>query len=170
MSEFSDIQHEEIARSLVENQISADRNRLYAALARKNGREGLARLLAAIADAEEVQIRRTRMHLRGKIDGDDLEWIEFLARQKFHAYSREFPRISSDLYQADKKTPGEAFEQFGEVAENHFRLLEGRKEEGGIDPEIQYYVCGVCGYVAEREAPRKCPVCGAVAKKFSAVS
>ncbi|MFP4387864.1 MAG: hypothetical protein ACLFPR_02810, partial [Desulfococcaceae bacterium] len=105
MSEFSDIQHEEIARSLVENQISADRNRLYAALARKNGREGLAKLLAAIADAEEVQIRRTRMHLRGKIDGDDLEWIEFLARQKFHAYSREFPRISSDLYQADKKTP-----------------------------------------------------------------
>jgi rubrerythrin len=169
LTEFTDRHHEDIARSLVENQISADRNRLYATLARKDGREGLARLLTAIADAEEVQVRRTRMHLRGKVGKDAAAWSEALAQQKFHAYTREFPRIATDLYEAGQKTPGEAFEQFGQVAENHFRLLEARKEAGDIPADVQYHVCGVCGYVAETEPPQKCPVCGAVAGKFSAV-
>jgi rubrerythrin len=29
-----------------------------------------------------------------------------------------------------------------------------------------YYVCPVCGYIAEREAPDECPVCGAKREKF----
>jgi rubrerythrin len=166
LSEFSETHREDIGRSLVENRISADRNRLYAAIARKNGDEGAARLLDAIADAEEVQVRRIRMHLRGKVDHDVAAWAEALALRKFDAYTREFPRISADLYADGRKTPAEAFEQFGQVAEHHFRLLEGRKEAGGIDPEIRYRVCGVCGYLTEGEPPKKCPVCGAVAAKF----
>ena len=29
------------------------------------------------------------------------------------------------------------------------------------------YVCSICGYVAEGEAPEKCPVCGACKDKFT---
>lgn len=170
LSELSESRQEEIGRSLVENQISADRNRLYAAMARKNGHEGLARLLTAVAVAEEVQVRRTRMHLRGKTGGNAAEWADELAQRKFHAYGRGYPRIATALYADGRKTPGEAFEQFGQVAENHFRLLENRKETGEIDPDIRYHVCGVCGFVAEREPPKKCPVCGAVPAKFSEVA
>jgi rubrerythrin len=35
--------------------------------------------------------------------------------------------------------------------------------------ETDYYVCQVCGYVSEGEAPDKCPVCGAIKEKFKAV-
>jgi len=31
------------------------------------------------------------------------------------------------------------------------------------------YVCSVCGYTAEGEAPEKCPICGATKDKFKAV-
>jgi len=32
-----------------------------------------------------------------------------------------------------------------------------------------YYVCPVCGYTAEKEAPETCPVCGAKGKMFKKV-
>ncbi len=32
-----------------------------------------------------------------------------------------------------------------------------------------YYVCPVCGFTAEKEAPETCPVCGAKGKMFKKV-
>ena len=34
------------------------------------------------------------------------------------------------------------------------------------DRDTEYYVCRVCGYVSEDEAPERCPICGAVKGKF----
>ena len=38
------------------------------------------------------------------------------------------------------------------------------------DRETDYYVCQICGYISEDEAPEKCPICGAVKDKFKSVS
>jgi rubrerythrin len=38
------------------------------------------------------------------------------------------------------------------------------------DRETDYYICQVCGYIGEDEAPEKCPVCGAVKDKFKNIS
>lgn len=163
---MSDDRYQDIAGAYAEASVSAARNRLYAAKARKEGDAGLAKLLDAMAASEEVQANRILMHLRGKIDNPDRDRIKALAEEKFNAYSRLFPKISHDLYTADRKTAGEAFEQFGQVFEGHFRKLEAHLESGAKE-ETTYYVCGVCGYIAEDDVPNKCPVCGAVAKKFS---
>ncbi|MEG1646352.1 MAG: ferritin family protein, partial [Clostridia bacterium] len=32
---------------------------------------------------------------------------------------------------------------------------------------MKKFVCSVCGYVSEGEAPAKCPICGAVKEKFN---
>jgi rubrerythrin len=32
--------------------------------------------------------------------------------------------------------------------------------------ECDYYICSVCGHTHEKEAPGKCPVCGANANAF----
>jgi len=37
------------------------------------------------------------------------------------------------------------------------------------DRHTAYYVCQICGYVSEDEAPENCPVCGAVKAKFKPV-
>ena len=33
-----------------------------------------------------------------------------------------------------------------------------------------YQVCQVCGYVTDKKAPKKCPVCGAPREQFKAVA
>jgi rubrerythrin len=38
------------------------------------------------------------------------------------------------------------------------------------DETHDYYVCGVCGYVAERDAPDQCPICNAKRDKFRKVT
>ncbi|MGB9630190.1 MAG: rubredoxin-like domain-containing protein, partial [Thermodesulfobacteriota bacterium] len=37
---------------------------------------------------------------------------------------------------------------------------------GKSQESFPYYVCPVCGYTAEKEAPGVCPVCGAKGEKF----
>jgi rubrerythrin len=37
------------------------------------------------------------------------------------------------------------------------------------DRDVTYHVCTVCGYVAEDEAPDKCPVCGVPRARFRRV-
>jgi rubrerythrin len=39
----------------------------------------------------------------------------------------------------------------------------------GKNPEADYYVCQVCGYTAEGEAPDECPVCKAKKQGFKKV-
>jgi rubrerythrin len=163
---LSDDRYQDIAGAYAEASVSAARNRLYAAMAKKEGDAGLAKLLNAMAASEEVQANRILMHLRGKIETPDRDRIKALAEEKFNAYSRLFPKISHELYEAARKTAGEAFEQFGQVFEGHFRKLEAHLESGA-DEETTYYICGVCGYIAEDDVPGKCPVCGAVGRKFS---
>jgi len=35
--------------------------------------------------------------------------------------------------------------------------------------DVDYYVCSVCGYIAEGEAPDTCPLCGAKKEAFKLV-
>jgi rubrerythrin len=44
------------------------------------------------------------------------------------------------------------------------RLSE--KDNLGKNEDVDYYVCSVCGMTVEKEAPEKCPVCGAAKKAF----
>jgi Rubrerythrin len=66
------------------------------------------------------------------------------AEQTFN-FANEVEKIHAGLYQ------------------QMFDNLEGEKES------YRYYVCPVCGYTAEKEAPETCPVCGAKGKMFKKV-
>jgi rubrerythrin len=37
------------------------------------------------------------------------------------------------------------------------------------DADTDYYVCGVCGYVADGALPDECPICGAPKDKFKKI-
>jgi rubrerythrin len=49
------------------------------------------------------------------------------------------------------------------------RTLQTLKSGGNI-PEVDYYVCKVCGNTVEDEAPEKCPICGTTRAQFFRVS
>jgi rubrerythrin len=145
----------------------AARNRLHAARLDKAGRKDLARLLTALADADEIQARRTLMYLRGKLD-DSGAYVEALPAIKQQAAAGEYPQLAAALSAAGQAKAAEAFEQFARVAGNHAERLGGAGSGERAAAPV-YYVCQVCGYIAEDDAPAQCPVCGAVQSKFARV-
>lgn len=154
-----------IAAVFAAESASAARNRLYAArLGQSTEKSRLSELLSAVADAEDVQARRMLMHMRGKI-GDPSAHLDALVRRKYAAYTTDYPKIADALANEGMKTAAEAFEQFGEVAKNHFDLIDEVASRRQPGPEA-FYVCQVCGFIAAGEPPPKCPVCGAVKAKF----
>lgn len=157
----------DMANAYVESMVSAALNKLYSARLKKDGKQGLAKLLNAVAIAEEINARRMLMHLRGKVE-DPGVYIKDLVKIKKESFLEKCPRISKALKEIGKDTASEAFGQFGEVARTHFELIQkvNKKEAAAAS---SYYVCAACGYVSENEAPEKCPVCGAVKSKFKSI-
>jgi rubrerythrin len=74
----------------------------------------------------------------------------------------------------DARSEGEtkaerSFTYANEVEKIHAELYQKALDNLGSLPEVDYYVCSVCGYTCENEPPEKCPVCGANPKAFSKV-
>jgi rubrerythrin len=67
-----------------------------------------------------------------------------VAEQSFH-FANEVEKIHAELYQ---------------------KLLNSL---GSTQGDYPYYVCPVCGFTAEREAPGACPVCGTKAEMFKKI-
>ena len=106
---------EGMAGAYVKSAVSAALNNLYSAKLKKDGKTGLAKLLNAVAFAEEINARRMLMHLRGKIEDQDT-YLQDLLKMKKESFSEDYPQISKVLKENGKETASEAFEQFGEVA------------------------------------------------------
>ncbi|MFW6388685.1 MAG: rubredoxin-like domain-containing protein, partial [Desulfohalobiaceae bacterium] len=62
-----------------------------------------------------------------------------------------------------------SFRYANEVEKVHAELYQKALDNLDQVQDRDYYVCTVCGYTAEDEAPEKCPVCGANAKAFKKV-
>ena len=63
-----------------------------------------------------------------------------------------------------------AFSQARDVESFHADLYKKALNDMVSDRETDYYVCQVCGYISEDEAPERCPVCNAVKEKFRLVA
>ena len=62
-----------------------------------------------------------------------------------------------------------AFSHARDVESRHAELYKKAINDMIADRETEYHVCQVCGYIAEDEAPERCPVCAAIKAKFKAV-
>ena len=148
--------------SMAAESASAARNRLYAAKAKKDGQPQRAKLMAAMANGEEINARRALIYLRGKI-GPAEAHLEALRQQKQADAAQLYPTYRQTAAAAGDRSAEAAFEQFGKVSHNHAAVL-GNPDIDTADHE--FYVCQVCGYIALDEVPEKCPVCGAVPERF----
>jgi rubrerythrin len=146
-------------------------NRKYLAFAIKADQEGFAqaaRLFRAAAEAETVHahnhlrvlkgIRSTKENLKEAIDGET------------HEFKSMYPEMIEKAKAEGNKEAERSFNFANEVEKIHARLYQQMFDnlEKAKDTYI-YYVCPVCGYTAEKEAPETCPVCGAKAKMFKKV-
>ncbi len=147
---------------------AAVRNDAFAKKADADGYSQIARLFRAIADAESVHARRYLRMMRGKI-GSTEENIKTAFQNEIKANVEEYPKLIKDASDEGKESVMNAFSQSRDVESRHADLYKKAMNDMLAGRHSAYYVCQVCGYVSEDEAPENCPVCGAVKTKFKRV-
>lgn len=144
----------------------------YLAFARKAEEEGypqVARLFRAAAEAEFIHalnhframggIGTTEENLKSAIGGENHEWVSM------------YPPFVEQAEREGNKRAKTSFEYAMAVEKTHEMLYREALESLSSDmEEYDYYVCPVCGHTHPRNAPEKCPVCGAPGSKFIKVT
>jgi rubrerythrin len=146
-------------------------NRKYLAFAKKADQEGypqVANLFRAAAEAETVHAHAHLRVLKGvKSTAENLK--EAIAGET-HEFKSMYPAMIEAAQSEGEKAAERSFTFANEVEKIHADLYQ--KALDSLDnPEAVdcYYVCDVCGYTCENEAPETCPVCNANKKAFSRV-
>lgn len=145
-------------------------NRKYLAFAEKAEKEGykqVAKLFRAAAEAETVHAHN---HLRtlGEIKGTQENLDEAINGESYE-FQKMYPRMIGDAEAEGNKAALKTFQYANEVEKVHAELYRKALENLGKNPELDYYICKVCGYTAEGEAPDECPVCKAKKQMFKKV-
>jgi rubrerythrin len=146
-------------------------NRKYLAFAKKAENEGfsqVARLFRAAAEAETVHahnhlkelggIQSTKENLETAINGESYE------------FQTMYPQMIEEAKAEDNKSALRSFNFANEVEKVHAELYKKALDALGSNEEVDYYVCEICGYTAEGEAPDNCPVCKAKKTMFKKVA
>jgi rubrerythrin len=141
------------------------RNATFARKAEMEGYPQIVHLFRAISEAESVHARRYLLLMRGKI-GPTEENLETAFQNEIKANVEEYPKLIKDASNEGKEGVLKAFSQSRDVESVHAGLYKKAMNDMLTDRETEYYVCQVCGYVSENEAPDNCPVCRAVKEKF----
>lgn len=147
---------------------AAIRNETFAKKAEVEGYSQIARLFRAVSDAESVHARRYLILMRGKI-GSTEENLDAAFHNEIKANVDEYPKLIRDASDEEESGVLRAFSQSRDVESRHAELYKKAMNDMLSDRETVYYVCQVCGYVSEDNAPDNCPVCGAVKTKFKRI-
>ncbi len=149
-------------------------NRKYLAFAKKADADGLtqiAKLFRAAAAAETVHahnhframdgVGSTDENLKTAIAGENYEWVTM------------YPAFIKDAEAESVRRALNSFKFAWEVEKVHEALyrkaltaLEARQNL----PEVDYYVCPICGFTHEGPMQGNCPVCKTPADKFERVN
>jgi rubrerythrin len=142
-------------------------NRKYLAFAKKAESEGykqIAKLFRAAAEAETIHAHNHLKELGG-IKGTK-ENLEEAIHGESYEFQKMYPQMIEDASTEGNKGALRTFTYANEVEKIHAQLYQKALENLGRNPETDYYVCQVCGYTAEGDAPDECPVCKAKKQAF----
>jgi rubrerythrin len=140
---------------------------IFSEKAEKEGLPNVARLLKAVAYAEQVHATNHARQL-GIIKGT-AENLEADIEAETYEVEEMYPAFLAIAKLQGQKGAEQAMHFALEAEKIHAQLYKKAKSEvdEGKDLEIaEIRVCPVCGYTHEGTAPEKCPVCGAPGSKF----
>ena len=149
-------------------------NRKYLAFAKKAEKEGfpnIAKLFRAIAEAETIHahnhlrilqmIKSTKENLQAALNGEIYE------------FTNMYPGFIKTATQEGIKDAVLSFNYANRVEKIHGNLykkaIESIEENKDME-DVEFFVCQVCGYTVEGEAPDVCPVCGSPKEVFKKIS
>ncbi|ACV64248.1 Rubrerythrin [Desulfofarcimen acetoxidans DSM 771] len=145
-------------------------NRKYLAFAKKaqhEGKEKIARLFTAAAEAETIhalkhldvagKVSSTSDNLKVAVEGEtyesDVMYPQFIEQAKADNNQRAFKTF--DLALGAEKVHAELYQ----------KALKDLEATGDLKAE-SIHLCPICGYIELDHAPERCPVCGAKGSVF----
>lgn len=145
---------------------AALRLKVFAQKAEAEGYKQMARLFSVISFSEEIhgaralrtlkEIKSTEENLAASFESE--KQVAAVAYDKFVKLAEEEGNKEALLH----------FSQSRDVEETHAKLYKQAMSHFMEERETTYYVCKVCGYVADGILPDECPVCGAKKEQFVA--
>jgi rubrerythrin len=141
----------------------------YAEKADKEDFPQIAALFRAVAEAERIHTTRN-LKLLGKVVVKDTETnLQASFQREEKASGVFYPQFIREAEEEGDQRAAISFSQARDVEEGHAALYKHALRRIIADTTPVYCVCQVCGYVAEGEAPERCPVCNAPRKQFRQV-
>ena len=145
-------------------------NRKYLAFAQAADKEGYpqaAKLFRAAAEAETVHAHNHLRALKGiKSTKENLQ--EAISGET-HEFQNMYPEMIKAAEDEGNNEAKRTFVYANEVEKIHAALYQEVMKNLESKETYSYYVCPVCGYTSEKEAPDTCPVCGAKGKAFKEI-
>lgn len=137
-------------------------NRKYLAFSKKADEEGFhqaAKLFRAAAEAETIHahthlrsmgmIRSTAENLDSAIEGETYE------------FKSMYPGFIEDAKAEGESQAERSFRLANEAEKVHAELYTKARKTLDAAEATDYFLCTVCGHIAEGGAPETCPLCGA---------
>ena len=143
------------------------------AFARKADDEGypqIAKLFRAVAAAEGVHVERHLRLLGEAVVQSTEENLQSSFERETTVNEVYYPQFIREAEEEGERAAVLTFSQARDVEEGHAALYKHALSAMLRDETHGYYVCQVCGYVAERDVPDQCPVCGAKRGQFRLVT
>ena len=143
-------------------------NRKYLAYAEKAEKEGLpqaAKMFRAAAHAETIHAL-AHLRLAGKIHST-MENLQDAISGETYEFTKMYPDMIKDAEAEGNKAAAVYMNFVNAVEEVHANLYKKVLDAGGKGPDVDYYICSVCGYTHEGPHDGKCPVCNAAASVFA---
>ncbi|MEW6518700.1 MAG: rubrerythrin family protein [Thermodesulfobacteriota bacterium] len=143
-------------------------NRKYLAFASKADKEGFAQAAKLFRAAAAAETIHAHAHLRAlKGVGTTAENLRDAIAGETHEFKNMYPQMIKDAEAEGHKAALRSFQYANAVEKVHAELYQKALDALAAAPaEYDYYICSVCGHTHEKEAPEKCPVCGANANAF----
>jgi rubrerythrin len=142
----------------------------FARKADDEGYEQVARLFRAVAAAEGVHAERHLRLLEEAYVKSTEENLQYSFEQETTVNQVYYPEFIREAEEEGEPAAAVTFKQARDVEERHAALYKRALNAMLREETHDYYVCQVCGYVAEREPLDRCPVCNAGQVEFRQVT
>jgi len=143
-------------------------NRKYLAFAKQADKEGYAQVAKLFRAAAEAETVHAHAHLRtlGGINKTAENLKEAIAGETFE-FKEMYPGMIETAESESEKAALRSFTYANEVEKIHADLYQKALDNLDNPSDVDsYYVCSVCGYTIENDAPDTCPVCNAKKQAF----
>lgn len=141
----------------------------FARKAEDEGYDQVAKLFRAVAAAEGIHAERHLRLLGEAVVKSTEENLQYSFEQETTVNQVHYPAFIRQAEEEGEPAAVVTFKDARDVEERHAELYKHALGAMLRDETHDYHVCQICGYVAEREPPDQCPVCGAKQEHFRTV-